>query len=242
MKCKLAAACLAAGLAFAPMQPAQAIFGIGGIVYDPRNHAENLLTAARTMQMIQNQIQQLQNEARMLVNMAKHLERLDYSSLAQLRFAMNQINLLMQRAEGIVFSVGAVEAEFAARFPERYEATVTGDTLAADARIRWEHTMEAYRHTMRVQSQVAQSVEADAALLEQLVMVSEASVGGLQAQQAGNQLLALQARQQLQTQQLMAAQYRAHALDDARRAQAEEQARAQFARFLGDKSIYAHGR
>jgi len=229
----ISAAALALAIAVAPITGTQALS-----VFDGANYSQNLLTAARTLEMIRNQIQQLQNQAQMLINMARHLERLDYSSLSQLRFAMNQINLLMNQARGIAFEVGAVEAEFAARFPERYEATVNGDALAADARARWEHAMDAYRHTLLVQSQVAQNVQADATLLEQLVTESQASVGSLQAQQAGNQLLALQARQQLQTQQLMAAQYRARALDDARRAQAEEQARAQFARFLGDGSIY----
>ena len=52
------------------------IFGFGRIVYDPTNHAENLLTAARTLEQINNQIAQLQNEAQMLINQARNLERL----------------------------------------------------------------------------------------------------------------------------------------------------------------------
>ena len=40
--------------------PAQAQFG--GIVYDPSNYAQNVLTAARTLQQINNQIQQIQNQ------------------------------------------------------------------------------------------------------------------------------------------------------------------------------------
>ena len=66
--------------------PAQAFFGgFGRIVYDPRNHAENILSAARAMEQINNQITQLQNEAQMLINQARNLASLPQSSLAALQ-------------------------------------------------------------------------------------------------------------------------------------------------------------
>ncbi len=43
-------------------------------VFDPSNYSENVLTAARTLQQINNQIQSLQNEATMLRNMTQNLE------------------------------------------------------------------------------------------------------------------------------------------------------------------------
>jgi conjugative transfer region protein TrbK len=46
----------------APM-PAYAQFGFGGIVYDPTNYAQNVLTAARSLSQINNQIQQIQQQA-----------------------------------------------------------------------------------------------------------------------------------------------------------------------------------
>src|SRR3546814_14579032 len=36
---------------------------MGGIVHDPRNYAQNILTAARTLEQINNQIKQLQHQA-----------------------------------------------------------------------------------------------------------------------------------------------------------------------------------
>src|SRR5690606_6228805 len=61
----MAATLLAAPLALSPMlaSPAHAQFGFGRIVYDPSNYAQNVLTAARTLEQINNQIQSLQNEA-----------------------------------------------------------------------------------------------------------------------------------------------------------------------------------
>ncbi len=46
------------------------------IIYDPSNYAQNVLTAARTREQINNQITQLQNEAQMLINQARDLASL----------------------------------------------------------------------------------------------------------------------------------------------------------------------
>src|ERR1700753_1779857 len=54
------------------------------IVYDPNNYAQNLLTAARSLQQINNQITSLQNQAQMLINQARNLVNLPFSSLLQL--------------------------------------------------------------------------------------------------------------------------------------------------------------
>lgn len=226
-------ALLAIALALAPITQARAL-----AVFDAANYSQNLLTAVRTLQMINNQVQQLQNETQMLISMAKHLKRLDYSSLGQLNLAINQINILMQQAQGIAFDVQAAEQAFARYYPEEYQATVTYDELAADARQRWQYSMDAFRQTLRVQSQISQGVVADQQVLSALVGESQGAVGMLQAQQSTNQLIALTSQQTAKTHQLLAAQYRADALDRARRAAAQEQARAQFRRFIGDGRAY----
>lgn len=207
-------------------------------VFDGANYSQNLLTAVRTLQMINNQVEQLQNEARMLVNMDKHLERMDYSSLAQLDSALGQIDRLMREAEGIAYEVQAAEEAFARSYPEAYQDTVTSDELAADARQRWLYSMDAFRQALRAQSHIAQSIAADRDLLGSLVVESQSAVGTLQAQQAANQLIALSVQQGANTQQLLAALSRAEALDRARAAAAQEQARVLFRRFLGDGDAY----
>ena len=54
--------------------PAHAQFG--GIVYHPSNYAQNVLTAARSLQQINNQITQIQNQAQSLINQARNLTSL----------------------------------------------------------------------------------------------------------------------------------------------------------------------
>jgi type IV secretion system protein VirB4 len=71
------------GLSLAVATPAAAQFG--GIVYDPTNYAQNVLTAARSLQQINNQIQMLTNQATSLLNEARNLTSLPYSSLQQLQ-------------------------------------------------------------------------------------------------------------------------------------------------------------
>lgn len=58
------------------------------------------------------------------------------------------------------------------------------------------------------------------------------------AEQATNQLLALTAKQQFQIQQMMAAQFRAEAQEQARRATQGAEARAATKKFLGSGSAY----
>ena len=50
----------------------------------PTTTSQNVLTAARALEQINNQITSLQNEAQMLINQARNLASLPYSSLQQL--------------------------------------------------------------------------------------------------------------------------------------------------------------
>ena len=62
------------------VQPAAAF-----TVFDPSNFVQNTLTAIRTLEQINNQINQLQNEARMLTNQARNLAGLDFNVVSRLR-------------------------------------------------------------------------------------------------------------------------------------------------------------
>lgn len=208
------------------------------IVFDPTNYAQNLLQAARALEQIQNQVKSLQNEAQMLTDMALNLKQLDVTSLGEITAALRRIDSLMAQAEGIAFDVQETTVQLQRQFLKEYDAATTTDEAVSDALGRWQSAMDAYRHTMIVQAQVVENVQADSATLAQLVAASDSAVGSLQAQQATNQLVALSAKQQLQIQNLMAAQYRAEALDEARKAEAEQAARTATDRFLGPGHAY----
>ncbi|MET0309335.1 MAG: P-type conjugative transfer protein TrbJ [Sphingomonas sp.] len=206
-------------------------------VFDPSNYSQNVLSAARALQQINNQIQALQNQATMLRNMERNLTHIDFPELQTLLGQLREIDRLIQQAKGIDFRAASVDAQFRALFPD-FDAQVSGSARAAQARSRLDTAMAGFRHTMQVQAQIAETVQADAAMLASLSGKSQAADGALQLGQAGNQLLALGAKQQMQIQELLAAQFRAQAVEQARQAQAELDGRAATKKFLGTGKAY----
>ncbi|MBI1208533.1 MAG: P-type conjugative transfer protein TrbJ [Azospirillum sp.] len=214
--------------------PARAQFA----VIDNANLAQNLLQASRALEEINNQVVQIQQFVQMLENDARNLASLPFSVLQPLVDSANQINALMGQAQGILYSIDSVEQQFQRFYPSAIAAGTPDSQLINDARIRWENSRVAFQHSIEVQSRIVADLPDDQALMAALVAQSQGATGQLQATQAGNQLLALQSRQLAATQALLAAQARADALEQARRAEAEAQAQEQFRRFLGTPSTY----
>src|SRR3546814_3054892 len=106
-------------------------------------------------------------------------------------------------------------------FPDSFAQALTMNQQVQAARSRMDNAKAAFQQTMTVQAQVAENVQADAQTLATIVARSQGAEGALQVGQATNQLLALAAKQRFQIQNLMAAQYRAQALEQARRAPSE---------------------
>lgn len=207
-------------------------------VFDPSNYSQNLLTAARTLTQINNQIQSLQNQAQSLINQGKNLTRIDFPELQALTQALQQIDRLMGQAQGIRLQVSGLDQQFRQLFPQSFGQTLRLNDQVIAARGRLDTAMTAYQHTMTVQAQVAENVQADAQTLASIVAKSQGAEGALQAQQATNQLLALTAKQQFQIQNMMAAQYRAETIERAREAQAQIDAQAATTKFLGSGTAY----
>ncbi len=203
-------------------------------VFDSANYSQNLLTAARTLQQINQQIQSLQNEAQMLANQGKQLKTIDFGEMSALQKRLQDIDRLMGQAQGIDFRVDRLDDQFRAAFPTSFEHLARRDGRIAAAKERLESEMAAFRQAMRVQSGIVENVRDDAQALSAIVEKSQGAEGGLQAAQATNQLLALTAKQQFQIQQLLAAQFREQTLERAARAQSEREARERTSRFLGD--------
>lgn len=239
---RLAALAVASTLTLGIAQPAHALFGVGDIVLDPTNLVQNTLTAVRTLEQINNQIQQLQNEAQMLINQARNLTNLDFNVINRLRSTLATTERLIAEARGLAYDVTNIDREFARLYPREYATTVSGSQMALDARERWRHTLDGLHTAMRMQAQVSQNLAADEGVLADLVDRSQSADGALQAMQATNQLLALQAKQSIQAQQLQLTQDRAVSLELARQAAATEHAREVRRRFLGAGTSYTpHG-
>ncbi len=229
---------LAMPVALSPMlaNPAQAQW----IVYDPSNYAQNVLTAARTLQQINNQITSLQNEAQMLINQAKNLASLPYSSLQTLQQNVQRTQQLLAQAQNIAFNVQNVDQMFQSQYGN-IALSATDTQLVTDARSRWQNTVGGLQDAMRVQAGVVGNIDTNRTEMSALVGQSQNAAGALQATQAGNQLLALQSQQLSDLIAMMAANGRAEALTEAERATAAEQGRIQRERFLTPGSGYQPG-
>ena len=232
---------LAVPVALSPMlaSPAHAQL-FGRIVYDPSNYAQNIMTAANTLEQINNQITSLQNEAQMLINQARNLASLPYSSLQALQQNVQRTQQLLSEAQNIAFDVQNIDQMFQQDYGN-LSLTATDQQLIADARTRWENTVGGLQDAMRVQAGVVGNIDSNRAEMSALVGESQGATGALQATQAGNQLLALQSQQLSDLIAVISANGRADALMEAERATAAEQGRIQRERFLTPGSGYQPG-
>jgi len=146
------------------VQPASAL-----TVFDPSNFVQNTLTAVRTLEQINNQINQLQNEAQMLMNQARNLANLDFNIVNRLRSTLATTERLIAEARGLAYDVQSMDATFARLYPEQYAATVSGDQMVRDAQERWKNTLNGLHTAMRMQAQVSQNLAKDESALSDLV-------------------------------------------------------------------------
>lgn len=231
-------AILAVSLLTTSSLPAAAQFG--GIVYDPTNYAQNVLTAARSLEQINNQIQQLQNQASQLINEARNLTSLPTSMLGQLQSQVQRTQQLLSNAQKIAYDVQSIDQAFTTQY--RGTSMSSSDrSMVEGARSRWENSVAAFEDALKTQAGVVGNIDGARSTMTSLVTASQSASGALQAAQAGNQLLALQSQQLSDLAALLAAQGRAQALDAAQRAAAQDQAREQLRRFLTPGTGYQPG-
>ncbi len=214
--------------AFIVVPPATA--QIGGIVHDPRNYAQNILTAARTLEQINNQISMLQNQATSLVNEARNLQNLPTSTLQELQGGIDRTKALLGEAQRVAYDVTSIQSAFDTRYRGGALAGSQADMVAA-AEARWNDSVAAFQDAMKVQAGVVGNIDGARRSVTTLVTASQTATGALQAAQAGNQLLALQAQQLGDLAAAIAAQGRAQMLDAARATAAEAEGRERFRRF-----------
>lgn len=201
------------------------------IVYDPSNYAQDVLQAARALEQISNQVTSLQNEAQMLINQARQLATLPTSVLDQIEGSFSQIQGLLQQADRIAYDVQSIEQQFQQSY-QSFGSNLTDQQLVDGARQRWQTSVSAFQHSLILGAGAVGNLPRVQTQTGTLVSASQSAVGVLQATQAGNQLLAVQSQQLADLTAMLAAQGRATALEEARKAAAQEQAREQFRRFM----------
>lgn len=207
-------------------------------VFDPSNFSQNVLTAARTLQQINNQVTSLQNEAQVLINQARNLTNLPYSLLQPLTSSMQRTQQLLAQAQGVAYDVSHIQSQFQHLYPHGYSGSTSSAQLITNAQSRWLNTLNGFQDALNTQATVVGNLVTMKTQVTALIGASQGAVGALQATQASNQLLALQSQQLTDLTALMAAQGRAQSLAGAQTAAGQDQAREQLQRFLAPGSGY----
>ena len=110
-------------------------------VFDASNLVQNTLTAARSLNEVNNQVMQLEHEVTMLQNEARNLTTLPFNIVSQLQATLSSTTQLINQAQGIAFQLQQAQALFNQFYPASYGAGVSAASMAADALQRWTHSL-----------------------------------------------------------------------------------------------------
>ena len=187
-------AAVAATAVFAAAEPAHALFGVGDIVFDPGNFAQHLLI----LQQHAEQLVRLQQQVQLMEQM---LAKWDFTKIDETLGQMQQIHGTLDQ---IASSLGTLDARFPADWNDR-----DPDASVTPAQKQWRIDQRTRgRQIVQLHQQVTQSMSLTRERVGQYVAKSNAAPGQLAAQQATNELLAVQVQQLQELQALEVAALR----------------------------------
>jgi type IV secretion system protein TrbJ len=208
------------------------------IVYDPSNYAQNVLTAARSLQQLNTQLTMLTNQVKMLENQALHLLKLPYSSLQSIELSLRQTQASLNEAQRLAYNISQIDQTFQRLYPQSPTSSLSQQRLLSDAQARRQNSLAGYQDALRVQAGVVQGLGVTRSEINALVSSSQSAVGMLQAAQAGNQLVALLTKQVAELTAATAAHARSQNLEGARQIADEQAGRNQLSLFLTTQQGY----
>jgi type IV secretion system protein TrbJ len=206
-----ALALLTVATAFVMPQPASAI-----VVYDPTNHIQNVLTAARALEQIRIQTDQLTAQIRSLAQSP-------YDHAAQIGEAMQALDELNAQARGLASTVRGLDRQFEDLYPGNMNARTAMQRLEAASR-RIEMSRQTAQDLARTAASVEASRTARTSRMAGAIAASRAAEGETGAIQSSVQALGVLSEQLENLQTLMAAQSRLAAQEAAERAAQREEA------------------
>jgi type IV secretion system protein TrbJ len=193
------------------------------IVNDPLNYAQNVLTAARSLQQINIGLLGLANQLKMLQNQYQNLLKLPYSSLMSIEQSYRQTLALLGSAQKLTYNVEQINQTFSRLYPQSLGGMPPQQQIVNNARERWQTSLAGYQHALEVQAGAVQSLDGTRTQTSALLSSSQ-TASMLAAQQAGTQVSAQILRQLADLTAVVVAQARAQSLDGARQL-ADEQDR-----------------
>lgn len=214
------AALLALGACGEP-EPAQA----QQVVFDPKNHVENALQAAR-------QLESLANEARALANQARQLAASPYSHLAETSDTLRDISELARTVRGVAATVEDLQGQFAELYPTAVEG-LDPRTARLRQQARTANARATAEDLARAAAELERLAQARRGRLSGALSASEAATGQTAAIQSSTQVLAVLAEDLGSMRTILLAQSRLMAAETARRAAERAQAAEARRQFWG---------
>ena len=155
-------------------------------VFDPANFQQNLLSAARALEQINNQVRVLQNQVLMIARMDQNLVRLGGTMSPDLQRTLGAIQALLRAGDGIALRLAATQSGYEQLFPRQASAALTHDDALRNAKARWDEQYGAFQRAALLQGQIADGIETDTGLLATAMGRSRDAVGALRSR-AGRQ-------------------------------------------------------
>ncbi|MGE0854102.1 MAG: hypothetical protein AB7O44_31580, partial [Hyphomicrobiaceae bacterium] len=134
-------------------------------MFDPANYQENLLSSARALEQINNQVRQLQAQAQMILRMDQNLLRLGSTISPDLQRMLGDIQAQLRAGDGIALRLQATQNGYDRLFPREVSASLSTDDVLRNAKSRWDEEHAALRRAAFLQGQIADSVDGDVRLL-----------------------------------------------------------------------------
>ena len=103
------------------------------IVNDPLNYAQNVLTAARSLQQINIALMGLANQLKMLQNQYQNLLKLPYSSLLSVEQSYRQTLALLGSAQKLTYNVEHINQTFSRLYPQSLGGTLPQQQIVNNA-------------------------------------------------------------------------------------------------------------
>jgi type IV secretion system protein TrbJ len=187
-----------------------------GIVFDPTNHIQNVLTAARALEQIRVQTEQLTAQIR-------SLSQNPYNHMGEIGRAMSALTELSDQARGLAGSVQGLERQFEELYPDRPNARNALERLMTSAR-RIEVARQTAQDAARLAASIDQGRSARTARMAGAMNASQNAEGQTSAIQSSVQALGVMSEQLEGLQALFASQTRLAAEESARRIAERQQA------------------
>lgn len=209
----LIAATFFAAIAAPPLAPSAS----AEIVYDPTNHVENVLQAARALEQINNQLASLANEARML-------SQLNLQLSPELSQSIGAARQLLEQARGIRQNLATITADMQALYPNDMRGLDLESLLRQSD--RWlDQSRDSVETLMQASAASTGQLGEAQSTMSRALTASAGAQGQTAAIQASTQALGVLSAQIAQLQQLQTAEARALASERLEQIAREQRAR-----------------